>query len=639
ELRLVGGGHCAGRVEVKHEGEWGSVCVYDFDWDAQWAGVVCRQLGCGSVAKASPYAPFGQGTGRIWLQPFFCLGHEQKLEDCPHFGWGRHFCGHEWDVGVTCADAVELRLAAGGGPCAGRVEVKLRGQWGTVADEKWDMEEAEVVCRQLGCGSAGAAFPARARFSEVDSPINLALVDCAGDEAALWDCEIRGWGPYNITHGFDTAVICQGLARLVGGEGTCTGRLEVWRDRAWTGVCQDHVDVKVGRVVCRELGCGMALAVGRVEGGMGPLWEGGFECNGTEPFLSACTPRLPHGQGCSGYASIVCSPYTSFRLAGSSSGCTGRVEVEVEGTWASLCAAGWDLPDAHVLCRHLGCGPAAAVPPGGSFGGGNGQLRRDAFGCSGGERHPAECPVVAGLGEAACPPGYTAAVNCSGGWPSSALVSVPGRAWEGVTSPPEQPPDPDPTLCPPGSRRVRLVGSPRRCAGRVEVYSYGTWGTVCQDGWDVPDVTVVCRQLGCGTALEAPGSDRFGPGTGPLWPGASGCTGTEASLWDCPSLAHGDCQRGGGAAAVCSGHLSLRLAGDADGCSGHLEVFHNGTWGRVCADGTSYATATVACRHLGCGDWGRLMAPLSGPPTPAWLAWVDCEEGSRSLWQCPSAPW
>ena len=62
ELRLVdGGGRCAGRVEVKHEGEWGSVCSYDFDWDIRGAGVVCRQLGCGTVAHASPYAPFGQG--------------------------------------------------------------------------------------------------------------------------------------------------------------------------------------------------------------------------------------------------------------------------------------------------------------------------------------------------------------------------------------------------------------------------------------------------------------------------------------------------------------------------------------------------------------------------------------------------
>ena len=103
---MDGGGRCAGRVEVKHEGEWGSVCSYDFDWDIRGAGVVCRQLGCGTVAHASPYAPFGQGKGRIWLHPFFCRGTETILQNCPHFGWGNHFCGHEWDVGVICTGKV-----------------------------------------------------------------------------------------------------------------------------------------------------------------------------------------------------------------------------------------------------------------------------------------------------------------------------------------------------------------------------------------------------------------------------------------------------------------------------------------------------------------------------------------------------
>ncbi|PKK17123.1 hypothetical protein A306_00000165, partial [Columba livia] len=67
-----------------------------------WATVVCRQLHCGGVAKASAYAPFGHGTGRIWLHPFWCQGTEEMLHECPHFGWGQHYCGHDRDLGVTC---------------------------------------------------------------------------------------------------------------------------------------------------------------------------------------------------------------------------------------------------------------------------------------------------------------------------------------------------------------------------------------------------------------------------------------------------------------------------------------------------------------------------------------------------------
>lgn len=78
-----------------------------------------------------------------------------------------------------------------------------------------------------------------------------------------------------------------------------------------------------------------------------------------------------------------------------------------------MCAAEWDLPDAHVLCRHLGCGRALSVPPGGSFGSGEGPLRPDALGCSGSERHPGQCPVAV-LGKPPCVPGNAAAVTCSG---------------------------------------------------------------------------------------------------------------------------------------------------------------------------------------------------------------------------------
>ncbi|XP_059704130.1 deleted in malignant brain tumors 1 protein-like [Haemorhous mexicanus] len=711
QLRLVGGGgRCAGRVEVKHDGEWGSVCVFDFDWEARWAEVVCRQLGCGRVARASLHAPFGQGSGRIWLQPFFCNGNEDELEYCPHFGWGQHLCGHEQDVGVTCTDAVELRLSDGSNPCAGRVEVKLQGHWGSVADDNWDMEDAEVVCQQLGCGSASGASSAHEHFGLGDGLVSLALVDCSGDEATLWDCEIRGWGPYNVSiNDFDTAVVCQGFSRLVGGDGGCAGRLEVRQSRAWVGVCEDEVDMKVAQVVCRELGCGEVVAIagsGRFGAVSGSLWDGGFQCNGSEPLLSACVRRPPQSQGCTGPASVICSSYSGFRLGNGSSGCSGRVEVAVRGTWGSVCASEWDLADAHVLCRHLGCGRAFSVPAGGSFGSGEGPLRPHAFGCSGSERHLGECPVAV-LGKPPCAPGNAAAVNCSGvGFvPSLRLVGgqslCDGRLEETITSPAwrrvplEQwkswdvymvcavlgcglPKDVYTALGSPptsssspsevdimteemdsisgmgpaanssleemvivcsGSLQVRLVGSPGRCAGRVEVYSGGSWSSVCGEGWELQDAVVVCRELGCGTALEAPGWARFGAGTGPLWPYSPDCSGSEGSLWDCGRTERRECGSGGGAGAVCSEQLSVRLAEGPGRCAGFLEVSYNGTWGRVCINGTSNGTAAAVCRQLGCGDRGWLSGVPAQEPTDAWLAWVGCEDGAHSLWQCPSAPW
>ena len=85
----------------------------------------------------------------------------------------------------------------------------------------------------------------------------------------------------------------------------------------------------------------------------------------------------------------------------------------------------------------------------------------------------------------------------------------------------------------PGEGEVRLVGRSGQHEGRVEVYHNGTWGTVCNRGWDVQDATVVCRQLGYGTAVDVPCCAAFGRGSGPIWYDNVRCSGREANLKQC----------------------------------------------------------------------------------------------------------
>ena len=81
DLRLVGrNSSVEGRVELRHNGEWGTVC--DDSFDMFDAAVICRQLKLGKAQALFPSAKFGQGTGRIWMDDVQCIGTEIRLQDC-----------------------------------------------------------------------------------------------------------------------------------------------------------------------------------------------------------------------------------------------------------------------------------------------------------------------------------------------------------------------------------------------------------------------------------------------------------------------------------------------------------------------------------------------------------------------------
>ena len=151
---------------------------------------------------------------------------------------------------------------------------------------------------------------------------------------------------------------------------------------------------------------------------------------------------------------------------------------------------------------------------------------------------------------------------------------------------------------------LRLVNGPNRCSGRVEVMHDHQWGTVCDDDWSFPDASVVCRQLGCGTAVSAYSAAHFGQGSGPIWLDNVQCSGTEAALSECLARPWGvnNCDHAEDASVVCTGNIVL-----AD----HNQKFSGGcSVLGICSSSTVAAKGWAADTSL-----GHLAAFVSSPTT------------------------
>ena len=100
-----------------------------------------------------------------------------------------------------------VRLAGGNWSGEGRVEIYYNGAWGSVCDDYWDINDAQVVCRSLDYSYASDA-PTKARFGQGSGRIWLDDVNCLGHESSIATCFHLGWGINNCGHDKDASVIC-----------------------------------------------------------------------------------------------------------------------------------------------------------------------------------------------------------------------------------------------------------------------------------------------------------------------------------------------------------------------------------------------------------------------------------------------
>uniref|UniRef100_A0A8C2ZT56 Lysyl oxidase homolog n=1 Tax=Cyclopterus lumpus TaxID=8103 RepID=A0A8C2ZT56_CYCLU len=332
--------HNEGRVELFHKGEWGTIC--DDDFSLHNANVLCRQLGFVSATGWTHSAKYGKGQGKIWLDNVLCNGGEKSIELCKSRGWGNSDCTHDEDAGVVCKDEripgfvdsnvidSNVRLKGGARVGEGRVEVLKDNEWGTVCDDRWNLQSASVVCRELGFGSAKEALTG-GRMGQGMGPIYMNEVKCFGQERSIWNCPFKNITSEDCQHVEDASVRCNvphmGLEdsiRLTGGRTRYEGRVEVLRldtngTQSWGLICGETWSTKEAIVVCRQLGLGYANQ------GVQETWYwdssnvtemimSGVKCAGNEMSLGQCQHHktLSCQKAAAKFAAgVICSDTTS----------------------------------------------------------------------------------------------------------------------------------------------------------------------------------------------------------------------------------------------------------------------------------------------------------------------------------------
>uniref|UniRef100_A0A672YES2 SRCR domain-containing protein n=1 Tax=Sphaeramia orbicularis TaxID=375764 RepID=A0A672YES2_9TELE len=302
DVRLVGGAsRCNGKVQIKHHGEWRRMGNDLTDpWTLKAADVICRRLDCGSAVSGRISGSFG----RLWSFSPSCLLSTSALTDCVKTGPFR--------IGstlfLTCSDSV--RLVHGSSLCSGRLEVRSNWSWSSVCEEDLDLNDAQVVCRELGCGATGLLQGGL--YGEGEAPVWTSELQCEGNESAVLDCRRSSSAGKTCSPGTAAGLTCTdpGSVRVVGQPSRCAGTLEIQHQGHWRPAGGDW-DLKSGSVVCQHLDCGSAVSVNTTDDStVRPVWvvsvpcvkltSGLRDCVGLEDFFNlssgvdvVCSDLLP----------------------------------------------------------------------------------------------------------------------------------------------------------------------------------------------------------------------------------------------------------------------------------------------------------------------------------------------------------
>ncbi|KAM9314544.1 lysyl oxidase homolog 4-like [Pholidichthys leucotaenia] len=601
QVRLAGVGRRGaneGRVEVFYNGAWGTVC--DDEVDLNLANVVCRQLGFHRGFTWAHSARFGQGQGMIWLDNVRCKGRELSIAECHSNGWGINDCTHAEDLGVICSperrpwfNALEET------PSSPRQQTSQTRQRNQPPPYSVPPPASPVAPAHISSSSSSVRGHEIALHRNTNSTrrssispqengheIQILQRNRGGSRAAQQVSPATPQGHQLLSRLANSGPYRQRQEMTYNNQQTVRGEQEEQVNRQHQPYSPPQYERRDDR--------NQYVSGNHVEPDLYPDMD-------QETYHSQGSQRVHLEEA-------RLRPVLSSNHGGLVT--EGVLEVKHAGRWRHVCNRGWDLSDSRVVCGMLGFPAAEAfdtnayrklwdsklADPSSRM---RTQITKKAYWvervqCQGVEASLSQCQAQLSLprSDVPCRGGMHAVVRCVPG----SQFTRNGRA----PAPPAVPPV------------VRLKSGPRLGEGRVEVLREGKWGTVCDHLWDVNAASVVCRELGFGTAKEALTKAQLGQGTGPIHMNSVQCTGKERSITECPhrQVPLYSCKHNQDVAVRCNvpktgTQAMVRLVGGREPTEGRVEVLMEvggvRRWGSICSENWGLNEAMVVCRQLGLG--------------------------------------
>ncbi|KAK3606288.1 hypothetical protein CHS0354_037964 [Potamilus streckersoni] len=567
-----------GSVQINYYSNQGYLCSEEFG-DKE-AAVICRQNGY-RHGLAYKEITFDMLSIR-WLRGLGCNGNETSIQQCANLRFGQIYsCAWDTVAAVFCTDdesklKIDVRLT-NGTDTAGRVEVFLGGQWGSICANNLTQNEADVICHQLGYH--GGVLLQHVYYGNGNGSFLLTSLRCPyRNETSIRDCYWKGFGETNLCSSSAAAAVeCFTDVRLSGSTTVNYGRLEVFdrSEKTWMAVCDEDFRTLQATAVCRQIGYldGKPQCCSPLGTISNPITVRNISCEAghCDVQKGMCTSN--------NYVAVYCSVITidveglSVRLPLGSF--YGPVEVSRYGLWGTVCDVDFDDVDADVVCKELGYQSGVKVSTVAEPGF---PVIQGSVQCTGSEKSLMQCQrgdfgvdhgcsrrnTIAGV---ICSSNGSAIIMSNLSSDRSGLMQVKVGS-DSLEIAAESVTDVEAAVY------CRSLGLP---SGRLQVFSYGSY-----------DVTKVS------------------------------CNGSETSFLQCIAYWDPRKARSGTRAGVkCEKAVKLSTESGPSTNQGAVLLYYHGTWHTVCSDGFDDTSARVVCRELGfvdgrsqcCSTYGSLIYP------------------------------